>query len=70
MSIERSNEYASKLTILGEKGSTRWKLAKTGLWAAGGLIAAVALLGSWKIGLVAAVLGGAVGYKRDSVKTT
>lgn len=63
-----SKEQSSSFKLLGEKGSTRWRLTKAGIWATGGLIAAVALIGSFKIGALIGILSGAVGYKRAAVK--
>lgn len=65
MSAERLKSAESSLKLLGEKGSTRWKWAKAGLWGAGSFIVFAALSTSL-VGAMAALLGGAYGYKRAS----
>lgn len=69
MSAEKLKSAETSSKLLGEKGSIRWKWAKAGLWGAGSFIAFAALSGSSAIGVLAAFLGGAYGYKRASAKT-
>lgn len=65
MSIEKLKSAETSSKILGEKGSARWKWAKAGLWGAGSYIV-FAALSTPLVGAMAALLGGAYGYKRAS----